>query len=145
MITRMSIAKKTQSCHSCAIHRNGVSNRCSASVFSRFHRAIQILVHQSLHILRSWQQTAKRERFPSQAVTTSEAITWWAELTSAGNEGIVVKPLNFVSKERRGSAQPAIKCRGPEFLHHRWPERFFTYRNQVTCWLHSPPSSFLTR
>jgi protein phosphatase len=30
-----------------------------------------------------------------------EAIAWWAEMTSAGNEGMVVKPLNFISKARR--------------------------------------------
>ena len=45
-----------------------------------------------------------------------EATAWWAEMTSAGNEGIVVKPLNFISKGRRGFVQPAIKCRGPGCL-----------------------------
>ena len=34
----------------------------------------------------------------------------------AGREGMVVKPLDFISKGRRGIAQPAIKCRGPEYL-----------------------------
>ena len=29
---------------------------------------------------------------------------------------MVVKPLNFISKGRRGLVQPAIKCRGPEYL-----------------------------
>jgi protein phosphatase len=45
-----------------------------------------------------------------------EATSWWTEMTSAGNEGMVVKPLDFISKGRRGIAQPAIKCRGPEYL-----------------------------
>ena len=44
------------------------------------------------------------------------AIAWWADMTSAGREGMVVKPLDFISKGRRGLAQPAIKCRGPEYL-----------------------------
>ncbi len=44
------------------------------------------------------------------------AIQWWEEMTSAGNEGMVVKPLDFVAKGRRGLAQPAVKCRGPEYL-----------------------------
>jgi protein phosphatase len=44
------------------------------------------------------------------------ATVWWTELTSTGNEGMVVKPLDFISKGRRGFAQPAIKCRGPEYL-----------------------------
>ena len=34
----------------------------------------------------------------------------------AGNEGIVVKPIDFISKGRRGTTQPAIKCCGPEYL-----------------------------
>ena len=29
---------------------------------------------------------------------------------------MVVKPLQFLSKGRRGFAQPAMKCRGPEYL-----------------------------
>lgn len=37
-------------------------------------------------------------------------------MTAAGNEGMVVKPLDFISKGRRGIAQPAVKCRGPEYL-----------------------------
>lgn len=45
-----------------------------------------------------------------------KAIAWWTSLTSAGNEGMVVKPLQFISKGRRGIAQPAIKCRGSEYL-----------------------------
>src|SRR6202008_3489053 len=37
-------------------------------------------------------------------------------MTPAGGEGMVVKPLDFISKGRRGYAQPAVKCRGPEYL-----------------------------
>jgi PNKP adenylyltransferase domain, ligase domain len=29
---------------------------------------------------------------------------------------MVVKPLNFIAEGRRGITQPAIKCRGPEYL-----------------------------
>ena len=39
-------------------------------------------------------------------------------MTSAGGEGMVVKPLDFITKGRRGFAQPAVKCRGPEYLQH---------------------------
>ncbi len=46
----------------------------------------------------------------------SEASRWWEELTGAGGEGMVVKPLDFVSRGRRGLAQPAVKCRGAEYL-----------------------------
>ena len=43
-------------------------------------------------------------------------IAWWEELTSSGGEGMVVKPLEFVAKNRRGLIQPAVKCRGREYL-----------------------------
>lgn len=48
----------------------------------------------------------------SQAVATR----WWEELTARGGEGMVVKPLQFVARGRRGLAQPAVKCRGREYL-----------------------------
>jgi protein phosphatase len=44
------------------------------------------------------------------------ATEWWVEMTAAGNEGMVVKPLDFICRGRRGLAQPAIKCRGAEYL-----------------------------
>jgi protein phosphatase len=44
------------------------------------------------------------------------ATAWWEELTERGGEGMVVKPLTFVTKERRGIVQPAVKCRGREYL-----------------------------
>jgi protein phosphatase len=44
------------------------------------------------------------------------ATSWWEELTGRGGEGMVVKPLNFVSHGPRGLVQPALKCRGAEYL-----------------------------
>lgn len=44
------------------------------------------------------------------------AIQWWQELTGRGGEGIVVKPLDFIVRGKRGLVQPALKCRGPEYL-----------------------------
>ena len=46
----------------------------------------------------------------------SEATRWWEELTGKGGEGMVVKPTAFVSKGKRGLVQPAMKCRGAEYL-----------------------------
>lgn len=46
----------------------------------------------------------------------AEGIRWWDELTSRGGEGVVVKPLEFIAKGRRGISQPAVKCRGREYL-----------------------------
>ena len=45
-----------------------------------------------------------------------DAIHWWEDLTAAGGEGMVVKPLEFVATGRRGLVQPAMKCRGSEYL-----------------------------
>ncbi|MCI0603820.1 polynucleotide kinase-phosphatase [bacterium] len=45
-----------------------------------------------------------------------DGIAWWKELTENGNEGMVVKPFDFVMRGRRGLLQPAIKCRGREYL-----------------------------
>src|SRR5439155_9757966 len=33
-----------------------------------------------------------------------------------GGEGMVVKPLEFVARGRRALVQPAVKCRGREYL-----------------------------
>ena len=44
------------------------------------------------------------------------AVRWWTELTAQGREGMVVKPLDFIATGRRGVTQPAIKCRGPQYL-----------------------------
>ena len=43
-------------------------------------------------------------------------LRWWEELTSAGGEGMVVKPLEFIARGSRGLVQPAVKCRGREYL-----------------------------
>ena len=45
-----------------------------------------------------------------------EAINWWMELTKKGGEGMVVKPLNYISIGNDGLIQPAVKCRGSEYL-----------------------------
>jgi len=46
----------------------------------------------------------------------SSAIAWWTSLTEMGGEGMVVKPADFISRGKRGLLQPAVKCRGPEYL-----------------------------
>jgi protein phosphatase len=45
-----------------------------------------------------------------------EGIDWWTALTGRGGEGMVVKPLDFILRGQRGLAQPAVKCRGREYL-----------------------------
>jgi protein phosphatase len=46
----------------------------------------------------------------------AEGIRWWEEMTANGGEGMVVKPLDFIARSRRGIVQPAVKCRGKEYL-----------------------------
>ena len=52
----------------------------------------------------------------TQPADQERGIAWWEELTAAGGEGMVVKPLEFVSKGRKGLVQPAVKVRGREYL-----------------------------
>ena len=59
---------------------------------------------------------------PFQIVETSDenscvaGVKWWNELTARGGEGMVVKPLDFIAMGQKGPLQPAIKCRGREYL-----------------------------
>lgn len=43
-------------------------------------------------------------------------VKWWSDLTDSGGEGMVVKPLDFVSYNGDTLLQPAVKCRGAEYL-----------------------------
>ncbi|MGH2609283.1 MAG: polynucleotide kinase-phosphatase, partial [Tepidiformaceae bacterium] len=58
---------------------------------------------------------------PHRTVNTTDpeseaaAVAWWHEITAAGSEGMVVKPLSFVARGRRGLLQPALKVRGVEY------------------------------
>jgi protein phosphatase len=46
----------------------------------------------------------------------ARGVAWWESLTAAGGEGMVVKPLDFVVRGKKGLLQPAVKCRGQEYL-----------------------------
>ena len=46
----------------------------------------------------------------------AQGIAWWEELTGAGGEGMVIKPFDFIEKSSRELVQPAVKCRGKEYL-----------------------------
>ena len=45
-------------------------------------------------------------------VAVEAAVRWWEELTATGGEGMVVKPVDVVSRGPKGLVQPGIKCRG---------------------------------
>jgi protein phosphatase len=50
------------------------------------------------------------------AAAVAAATQWWEALTASGGEGMVVKSLNFVERGEKGLIQPAVKCRGSEYL-----------------------------
>ena len=43
-------------------------------------------------------------------------IDWWTSLTGRGGEGMVVKPADWIVRGKKGLVQPAVKCRGKEYL-----------------------------
>jgi protein phosphatase len=49
-------------------------------------------------------------------VQVEAATAWWIELTQSGGEGMVLKPLDFIATGKKGLIQPAVKCRGREYL-----------------------------
>lgn len=53
--------------------------------------------------------------FADQA-SEAAATAWWENLTETGGEGAVVKPLQFVATTSRRLLQPAVRCRGREYL-----------------------------
>jgi protein phosphatase len=60
--------------------------------------------------------TAYRVVDLSEPQGVAEGVRWWEELTGRGGEGMVVKPLQFAVRGSRGLVQPAVKCRGKEYL-----------------------------
>ncbi len=44
------------------------------------------------------------------------ATEWWVEMTSAGGEGMVVKPAEPIVVGEKGLVLPGVKCRGREYL-----------------------------
>ena len=48
--------------------------------------------------------------------SVQSGISWWLNLTGNGGEGMVVKPEFFTAKCKGEVIQPAVKCRGREYL-----------------------------
>lgn len=48
--------------------------------------------------------------------SVQSGISWWLNLTGNGGEGMVVKPEFFTAKYKGEVIQPAVKCRGREYL-----------------------------
>jgi len=71
------------------------------------------------------------------AQDTEAACRWWEELTGQGGEGMVVKPYDFIARGDKGLIQPALKCRGREYLRiiygpeYTTPERLAILRRRA--------------
>jgi len=48
--------------------------------------------------------------------SVAAGIEWWEGLTAAGGEGMVVKPYDYIAFKGKELLQPAVKCRGREYL-----------------------------
>ncbi|NJM72404.1 MAG: polynucleotide kinase-phosphatase [Scytonema sp. RU_4_4] len=59
----------------------------------------------------------------------AEGVHWWEELTNVGGEGMVVKPMQFIVKGSRRIVQPAVKCRGREYLRIIYGPEYSTPEN----------------
>ena len=60
--------------------------------------------------------TARRIVDLDDQAQVAEAEAWWLAMTSAGGEGMVVKPFEALVHQGRRLVQPGVKCRGPEYL-----------------------------
>lgn len=65
------------------------------------------------------------------ADSQTEAVMWWETMTDRGGEGIVVKPLDFIVRGRRGLLQPAIKVRGREYLRIIYGPEYTNYLDEL--------------
>lgn len=59
----------------------------------------------------------------------AEGISWWEKFTKVGGEGMVVKPMDFIVRGSRGIIQPAVKCRGQEYLRIIYGPEYSTPEN----------------
>lgn len=48
--------------------------------------------------------------------SVKKGVGWWLDMTAGGGEGMVVKPETFTAKRGAELLQPAVKCRGREYL-----------------------------
>ena len=63
-----------------------------------------------------FKRTDRRVVDVTDADSQAAGTAWWQQLTGGGGEGMVVKPLGFLARGRKGLVQPGVKCRGREYL-----------------------------
>lgn len=49
-------------------------------------------------------------------ISVGNGVEWWLRLTGSGGEGMVVKPETYIARQGGDLLQPAVKCRGREYL-----------------------------
>jgi protein phosphatase len=62
-------------------------------------------------------------------VSLESARAWWEQMTGRGGEGMVIKPMDFITSGKRGILQPAIKIRGREYLRIIYGAEYTDYLN----------------
>lgn len=68
----------------------------------------------------------------NQTDSFDQAVEWWQDYVAVpgpGGEGMVVKPLDFTVRNGRHLVQPAVKCRGPEYLRIIYGPEYDTPKN----------------
>ena len=61
--------------------------------------------------------------------SVNKGCKWWESLTGKGGEGMVIKPYDFIAKGKKGLVQPAVKCRGREYLRIIYGPEYATKNN----------------
>jgi protein phosphatase len=61
----------------------------------------------------------------------SDVINWWMDLIAKGGEGMVIKPYDFIASGKKGLVQPAVKCRGREYLRIIYGPEYTAPENMV--------------
>ena len=62
------------------------------------------------------QSTNRLHVDPQDEASVATGTNWWLEMTAAGGEGMVVKPLGFSVRHDGKLVQPGVKCRGRDYL-----------------------------
>ena len=74
-------------------------------------------------------ETACREVQVRDPASRESGVRFWEDLTSRGGEGMVIKPVDFVTKWKEDIVQPALKCRGREYLRIIYGPEYTTPQN----------------
>ncbi|WP_431678596.1 polynucleotide kinase-phosphatase [Kitasatospora sp. KL5] len=78
------------------------------------------------------QRTGRMVVDTSDEASVAAGIAWWEELTAAGGEGMVVKPLASLVRDAGGRlVQPGVKVRGREYLRIIYGPDYTEYLDQL--------------